>query len=141
MEAAYKRGGGHYIDVGTSALIIDGKIAIKSGVPITSYTAGGVKFEDGTELKADLIVFATGFNKQSMADSARKIVGEEIGKRLKPVWGLDEEKHVRGVHRDSGHPRVWYCGGDLGMARYYSTILALQVKATQLGKLTGRLEL
>ncbi|KZO98462.1 dimethylaniline monooxygenase [Calocera viscosa TUFC12733] len=140
LHAVYNRGGGHYIDVGASALIIDGKIKMKAGVPITSFTPTGLSFEDGTTLDADVVVFATGYNLQSMSETARQIVGEEIGRKLKDVWGLDGESHLRGMHRNSGHPRLWYAGGDLGMSRYYAKILALQVLATEKGLLTDRLE-
>jgi len=139
-DAVYNRGGGHYIDVGASALIIDGKIKVKAGVPITHFTETGLAFEDGTTLDADLVVFATGFNLQSMSQSARQIVGDEIGSKLKNIWGLDAEGHLKGMHRNSGHPRLWYAGGDLGMSRSYAKVLALQLLATEMGILTGRLE-
>ncbi|EJT99353.1 FAD/NADP-binding domain-containing protein [Dacryopinax primogenitus] len=140
MDAVYNRGGGHYIDVGGSDLIIDGKIKMKAGVPITHFTTDGLAFDDGTTLDADLVVFATGYNLQSMSQAARKIVGDEIGTKLKDVWGLDAENHLRAMHRNSGHPRLWYAGGDFGMSRYYAKILALQVLATAKGLLTNRLE-
>ncbi|KZT61712.1 FAD/NAD(P)-binding domain-containing protein [Calocera cornea HHB12733] len=140
MDAVYNRGGGHYLDVGASALIIDGKIKMKAGIPITAFIPAGLAFEDGTSLDADLVVFATGYNLQSMSQTARQIVGEDIGHKLKDVWGLDTESHLRGMHRNSGHPRLWYAGGDLGMSRYYAKLLALQVLATEKGLLTSRLE-
>jgi NADH dehydrogenase FAD-containing subunit len=47
-------------DVGGSQYIIDGKIKLKSGTEIKEFTQGGLKFKDGTELAADVVVFCTG---------------------------------------------------------------------------------
>jgi hypothetical protein len=58
----FQRGGGYYIDVGTSQLIVDRKIKVKQGVEITSVKPHGLSFADGTELPADEIVFATGYS-------------------------------------------------------------------------------
>ena len=49
------------IDVGASQLIADGKIKLKSGYDIECFTKTGVKLKDGTELPADVVVFATGY--------------------------------------------------------------------------------
>lgn len=70
------RGGGIYIgqslmkavvsiltpvtDVGTSKHIVNGDIKVKSGSAIERFTETGLKFEDGTELEADIVVIATG---------------------------------------------------------------------------------
>jgi hypothetical protein len=37
----------------------------------------------------------------------RKILGPEVGARLKPIWGLDPEGEIQGVWRDIGIPRLW----------------------------------
>jgi hypothetical protein len=47
-------------DVGASQLIIDGKIKLKNDSEIERFTAGGLRFKDGSELAADVVVFATG---------------------------------------------------------------------------------
>src|SRR4051794_33889055 len=56
-----QRGGGYYIDVGTSKLIIDGNIKVKHGQEIASILPHGVRFADGTEIEADDIILATGY--------------------------------------------------------------------------------
>lgn len=48
-------------DVGASQMIIDGKIKLKSDSPLLAFTETGLKFEDGSELPADVVLFATGF--------------------------------------------------------------------------------
>ena len=47
------------VDVGASQLIIDGKIKLKNG-SVKSFTKDSLVFEDGSSLKADVVVFATG---------------------------------------------------------------------------------
>jgi hypothetical protein len=47
-------------DVGTSQLIIDGKIKLKNDAQISRFTQDGLEFEDGSTLEADAVVFATG---------------------------------------------------------------------------------
>lgn len=48
------------IDVGASQLIIDGKIKLKNDSRMERLTKTGIKFEDGSELSADVVIFATG---------------------------------------------------------------------------------
>ena len=49
-----------YTDQGACDLMIEGKIKVKSDTQIAKYTKTGILFEDGTELKADVVVLATG---------------------------------------------------------------------------------
>ncbi|KAF2204248.1 FAD/NAD(P)-binding domain-containing protein [Delitschia confertaspora ATCC 74209] len=126
-----EKGGGYYIDVGASALIMDGHIKVKSGEEISSITAHSVILTDGTELPADEVVFATGY--KSMKDTARNIFGDKVARELKDVWGLDEEGELKSVWRGSGHPGLWFAAGNLALARYYSRLLALQIKAVEEG--------
>jgi hypothetical protein len=127
----FQRGGGYYIDVGASQLIIDGKIKIKQGKEISEIKPHAVTFEDGTELPADEIVFATGY--QNMRGTARKIFGDELADSVKNVWGLDEEGEIRTLWRRTGHPGFWFFGGNLALCRYYSKLTALQIKALEEG--------
>ncbi|EED18638.1 flavin-binding monooxygenase-like protein [Talaromyces stipitatus ATCC 10500] len=127
----YQRGGGYYIDVGASQLIIDGKIKIKQGQEITQILPHGIEFADGSVLEADEIVFATGY--QNMRTEARHIFGDTVADRLGSVWGYDKEGEFRSIWRPSGHPGFWYMGGNLALCRYYSKLLALQIKAIEEG--------
>lgn len=77
----FQRGGGYYIDVGASQLIIDGKIKIKQGQEIDEVKPHGLLFADGTELPADEIIFATGY--ENMRGTASKIFGKELADRVK----------------------------------------------------------
>ncbi|KAF2660922.1 FAD/NAD(P)-binding domain-containing protein [Lophiostoma macrostomum CBS 122681] len=123
----FQRGGGYYIDVGASQLIIDGKIRVKQGQEISRVLPSGLEFADGSTLDADEIVFATGY--QNMRTQARQIFGDEVADRVGDVWGFNEEGEFRTMWQKSGHPGLWFMGGNLALSRYYSRILALQIKA------------
>ena len=127
----FQRGGGYYIDVGASQLIIDGKIKIKQGQEIEEVLPNGLRFADGTELEADEIIFATGY--QNMRTQARMIFGDELADRVGDVWGFDDEGEFRTIWRPSGHPAFWYMGGNLALCRYFSRVVALQIKAREEG--------
>ena len=126
-----EKGGGYYINVGASELIIGGHIKIKQGQEVSEITANGMVLTDGTHLPADEIVFATGY--RSMKDTAKNIFGESVASKLKDVWGLDEEGELKSVWRRSGHPGFWFVAGNLALSRYYSRLLALQIKAIEEG--------
>jgi cation diffusion facilitator CzcD-associated flavoprotein CzcO len=134
MLKYYQRGGGYYIDVGASQLIIDGKIKIKQGQEISQILPNGVEFADGTQLPADEIIFATGY--QNMRSRARDIFGDAVADRVGDVWGLNEEGEFRTMWQRTGHPGFWFMGGNLAISRYYSRILALQIKALEEGILS-----
>ncbi|RYP51896.1 hypothetical protein DL768_002864 [Monosporascus sp. mg162] len=126
-----QRGGGYYIDVGTSQLIADGKVKVKHGVGVREILARAVRLEDGTELEADEIVCATGY--QNMRTATEAIFGDKVAGKVQTVWGYDEEGETRTMWRRSGHPGLWLHGGNLAMCRYFSRIVALQIKAQLLG--------
>lgn len=127
----FQRGGGYYIDVGASQLIIDGKVKIKQGQEIDEVLEHGLRFADGSELAADEIVFATGY--QNMRTQAREMFGNEVADRVGDIWGFDEQGEFRTIWRKTGHPGFWFMGGNLALCRYYSKILALQIKAQEEG--------
>lgn len=127
----YRRGSGYYIDVGCSDLIIQGKVKVKHG-SIKNFTEHGVVLNDGSKIdNLDIVVLATGYS--NMKETARKIFGDDVADKLKPVWGLDEEGEFKSMWRDSGHENFWFHGGNLAMARYYSKRLALQIIAKEQG--------
>ena len=125
------RGGGYYIDVGASQLIADKKIKIKQGQEVKSIKSHSLVLTDDSVLEADEIVFATGY--QNMRETARKIFGDELADQVHDVWGFDDEGETRGMWRPSGHPGFWFFGGNLALCRFYSRLLALQIKAVEAG--------
>lgn len=127
----FQRGGGYYIDVGASQLIADKKIKVKQGQEIAEVFARGLRFADGSELEADEIVFATGY--QNMRTQAREMYGDALADRVKDVWGLNDEGEFRTMWQNSGHPGFWFHGGNMALCRYYSRLLALQIKGLEAG--------
>jgi putative flavoprotein involved in K+ transport len=105
MMKAFRTGSGYYIDVGGSQLIIDGDIKVKSGVGIAALTERGIRFADGSEIAADVIIQATGF--RSMHEVIGQIVSREVGERIGRCWGLGS-----GTRNDpgpwEGEPRNMY---------------------------------
>ncbi|KAJ3506969.1 hypothetical protein NLJ89_g6569 [Agrocybe chaxingu] len=131
----WAKAGGYYMDVGGSQYIIDGKIKLKNDSQIQSFTPDGLKFEDGSTLLADVVVFCTGLADPRHA--IRSIFGDEVAERSKPVWGINEEGEINGSWRDLGYKGMWYMMGNLAMCRFYSKHLALQIKAMEEGIFDG----
>ncbi|KAF8813407.1 FAD/NAD(P)-binding domain-containing protein [Phlegmacium glaucopus] len=125
------KAGGYYMDVGGSQYIIDGKVKLKNGSQIQGFTANGLKFEDGSELEADVVLFCTGLSDTRHA--IRKVCGDEVAEKMKPVWGLDEEGELNGCYRDLGYQGLWYIMGNFALSRFYSKHMALQIKAMEEG--------
>ncbi|KAJ6533656.1 FAD/NAD-P-binding domain-containing protein [Mycena capillaripes] len=127
----FERFGGYWLDVGCTELIGSGQVKIKHGVEIEKLAADSVIFTDGSMLQADAIVFATGY--ESIRDTMRGLFGDVVMDQTGPVWGVDEEGEIRGCYHASGHPGLWFAGGNFVTSRFYSKQLALQIKATELG--------
>ncbi|KQT83912.1 NAD(P)/FAD-dependent oxidoreductase [Aurantimonas sp. Leaf443] len=134
-----RRGSGYYIDVGASQLIIDGKIKLKAG-QVEEITETGVKLDDGTELPADLIVYATGYG--SMNGWAADLISQEVADTVGKVWGLGSdtpkdpgpwEGEQRNMWKPTQVENLWFHGGNLHQSRHYSQYLSLQLKARKEG--------
>ena len=136
----HRRGSGYYIDVGASQLIADGEIKLRSGVTIAEITESSVILTDGAELPADLIVFATGYG--SMNSWAARLISPEVVDRVGKCWGLGSdtkydpcpwEGELRNMWKPTQQPGLWFHGGNLQQARFYSIALSLQLKARMEG--------
>lgn len=93
--------GGHYMDVGASAKIAKGLIKVKSDALPVKYVKDGLIFSNGTHLKADVIVFATGFV-GNMRRQVEQMFGTKVGDRVGDFWGLDEEGELKGAFKPGG---------------------------------------
>ncbi|EGO00145.1 hypothetical protein SERLA73DRAFT_107137 [Serpula lacrymans var. lacrymans S7.3] len=123
---AWTKAGGYYLDVGASQLIADGKIKLKADSPMSRFTPSGLEFEDGSTIDADVVIFATGY---SDARSAyRQILGDELGEKLNPIWGLDAEGELQSTWREvgAGLEGIWCMMGNLALCRFHSKHLALR---------------
>jgi putative flavoprotein involved in K+ transport len=87
--------------------------------------------KDGSVKPADLIVLATGYEGQGAA--ARRLFGDAVGDRVGQVWGFDAEGELAGMWRPTGQDGLWFHAGGLAQCRIYSKVLALQIKARELG--------
>lgn len=125
------RGGGYYFDAGCSQMIVDGRIGLIQFDDIERFCAEGVRMKDGTTRPADLIVLATGYEGQK--EAVRPILGDVLTERIGPVWGFDEEGELAGMWRPTGQPGAWFLAGGLAQCRIFSKVLALQIKARELG--------
>ena len=135
-----RRGSGYYIDVGASELVANGSIKLKSGVGIERINPKSVTLSDGTELPADLIVYATGYG--SMNGWLADLISPEVADCVGKVWGLGSdtpkdpgpwEGELRNMWKPTQVPHLWFHGGNLHQSRHYSEFLALQLKARQEG--------
>jgi putative flavoprotein involved in K+ transport len=135
-----RRGSGYYIDVGAAELVADGKIKLKSGVSVKEIKEHSVVFSDGTELPADLIVYATGYG--SMNGWAAKFISQEVADNVGKCWGLGSdttkdpgpwEGELRNMWKPTRQTALWFHGGNLHQSRHYSQFLALQLKARMEG--------
>ncbi len=128
----YRQGGGYYINVGASDLIVDGTIKVKNGAEVAALRGRTVVFTDGSELPdVDTIVLALGF--RNMQDTVRSLLGDRVADAVGPVWGLRADGEVRGLYGPLGQPGLWIMGGSFVQCRLMSKVLAIQIKARQVG--------
>jgi putative flavoprotein involved in K+ transport len=134
-----RRGSGYYIDVGACELVANGSIKLKTGAT-ARITANALVMADGTELPADLIVFATGYG--SMNGWAAHLISQEVADKVGKCWGLGSdtpkdpgpwEGELRNMWKPTQQEGLWFHGGNLHQSRHYSQFLALQLKARAVG--------
>ena len=131
-----RRGSGYYIDVGACDLIIDGSIKLQAGKGVREFTETSVMLDDGTELEADLIVYATGYG--SMNGWAADLISQDVADKVGKCWGLGSattkdpgpwEGEQRNMWKPTAQEGLWFHGGNLHQSRHYSRYLSLQLKA------------
>jgi putative flavoprotein involved in K+ transport len=130
-----RRGSGYYIDVGAADLVANGDVKLAHG-QVTRLTEDSVVLDDGTELPADLVVYATGYG--SMNGWAADLISQEVADKVGKVWGLGSdttkdpgpwEGEQRNMWKPTQQEALWFHGGNLHQSRHYSLYLALQLKA------------
>jgi putative flavoprotein involved in K+ transport len=135
-----RRGSGYYIDVGASELICDGRIKLKTRVSVQEIKERSVLFSDGSELPADLIVYATGYG--SMNGWAAMLISQDVADKVGKCWGLGSnttkdpgpwEGEPRNMWKPTQQEALWFHGGNLHQSRHYSQFLSLQLKARMEG--------
>ena len=99
-------------------------------------TEDAVVMADGTELPADLVVYATGYG--SMNGWVADLISQDVADKVGKVWGLGSdttkdpgpwEGEQRNMWKPTQQEALWFHGGNLAQSRHYSLHLALQLKA------------
>lgn len=131
-----RRASGYYIDIGASDLVARGEIKLVAPAVVDHLTEDSVVLEDGTELPADLVVFATGYG--SMNGWAAELISQEVADAVGKCWGLGSdtpkdpgpwEGELRNMWKPTQQEHLWFHGGNLHQSRHYSRYLSLQLKA------------
>jgi putative flavoprotein involved in K+ transport len=121
-------------------LICDGKVKLKTRVSVDHIKPNSVVFSDGSELKADLIVYATGYG--NMNAWAAKLISQEVADKVGRCWGLGSnttkdpgpwEGEPRNMWKPTQQEALWFHGGNLHQSRHMSQFLSLQLKARMEG--------
>ena len=122
-----------YVNTGASELIVDGKVEVRQG-RLARFTADRVVLDDGAAICADVVVFATGY--ASARESARSVLGDLVGS-LPEILTLGDDGEMVGVWRHCGVDRLWFMfSHGIYHSRFYSRLLALQIKAIEEGLYT-----
>jgi cation diffusion facilitator CzcD-associated flavoprotein CzcO len=128
------RGGGYYFNVGCSDLIADKKIRLIQSSGIKQFVGEGLELTDGSTLKADLVVLATGYKGPDYIISSH--FGEEVAARVGPVWGFNADtQELRNMWTRTGQAGLWFTGGSFSQCRIYSRFIAMQIDAIEAGRL------
>ena len=123
-----RRGSGYYIDVGASELVARGDIKLAKG-QVDHLTEDAVVLADGTELQADLVVYATGYG--SMNGWCADLISQEVADRVGKVWGLGSdttkdpgpwEGELRNMWKPTQQEGLWMHGGNLHQSRFHSLL-------------------
>ena len=137
ISMKYQRtGSGYYIDVGACEMVIDGRIALRSGLEIERIVEDGLILADGSHERADRIIYATGFG--AMEEWVEVLMGADVREKLGRCWGYGSgfkgdpgpwEGEIRNMWKPTAEPGLWFMGGNFAQGRYYSRLLGLQLKA------------
>ncbi len=136
----FRRGSGYYLDIGASGLIGNGSIKVRSGVSIEAIAPRGLVLSDGSEIPADVIIYATGYHRAD--GSAFGILSDEVADRVGKIYGYGSgvtgdpgpwEGEQRNLWKPTRQRSLWFHTGGFITSRFYSRVLALQIKAREVG--------
>jgi putative flavoprotein involved in K+ transport len=99
-----------------------------------------VVLSDGSELDADLVVYATGY--RPMNECVARLISHDVARKVGNCWGLGSnttndpgpwERELRNMWKPTHQPHLWFHGSTFNDSRHYSLYLALQIKARMEG--------
>ncbi|MBF4163297.1 flavin-containing monooxygenase [Nocardioides acrostichi] len=122
---------GYYLDVGASAAIIDGRIAMVQMADVDRWVEHGLRLRDGTVIELDAVVLSTGY--RNVRHSLERIFGSEVAGRVGDIGGVAENGEHRNMARPTRQPHLWLLFGGIMDARKMSEVLALQIAGQILG--------
>ena len=76
------------MDVGASELIANGDVKLQTG-QVAGLFETSVVMEDGSELEANLVVCATGY--EPMSGWAAKLISKDVANKVGKVWEIGSE--------------------------------------------------
>jgi len=126
-----RRGGGYYLNVGCSELLINGDVELIHRGDIERIASQGIQMHDGTVVDADDLMFAIGYENQS--EMVRGLFGDAVADRVGKIWGWDEGGEVANMWKRTSQPNLYFHAGSLAQGRILSKHIALLIKARQLG--------
>ncbi|SAK98291.1 FAD-dependent pyridine nucleotide-disulfide oxidoreductase [Caballeronia calidae] len=129
-----ERHGGYSINVGCSDLIVNGKVGLIPAEDIVTYCDVGAILKDGSIVKADLIVMATGYH--APEEVIGEMLGREVMEKIGPVWGLGSDGELNNMYKPTAQKGLWFIGGGFAQGRIWSHHLAIQIKAREAGIVT-----
>jgi len=96
MDHLLIKAGHLYLDQGASSMIVDGRIKIhQCDEGIKELVGGGVVLGDGRKVDADVVVLATGFQRNKVI--VKDLMGEEVAEKVGDLGYLDSEQERIGV--------------------------------------------
>ncbi|KEQ58710.1 uncharacterized protein M437DRAFT_69646 [Aureobasidium melanogenum CBS 110374] len=128
MHNLVERGGGHYVDTGATSLLTDQKVSFVANVEPKVYTPTGLLLSDDSTLDTDAVIWCTGFADKDVRQTVKEIL--KISLPVDATWGVNEQGEIRGMwRRHSQVKNFWVMGGYTQQHRWFSQLLALQIKA------------
>jgi putative flavoprotein involved in K+ transport len=127
LDLFLRTGGGYYLNAGASELVVSGDIKVMQADQITTFTKSGAQLVDGSNLDADLILLATGYQNRSVEVAEQ--FGEDVADRVGDIARLNEEGEWANMWSQTAQRGLWFTGGGIPQVRPGARILALLIKA------------
>ena len=127
-----KQHGGYYLNVGCSDLIVSGEVGLIQTEDAEKFVEDGLLMKDGTLVKADIVVTATGY--EPPTKELARLLGEDIAVKVGPIWGLDpKDRELQNMYKPTPQQGLWFVAGGFAQGRVWTRYIALQIAAREKG--------